>query len=579
MTFLEAAIEILRQTGKPLSVKELTERAVKQNLLSVVGRAPEATMKNRLTEELAKARTTLIKVGANQFGLARYDRPAAPAVVMPAAEAVGADAERSGRRRRRRGGRGRRRGGEAGEAGEAGETAPQPEVGTPEEAIAAEQLAEEAEAVEVVEAVDIDAFQPQSQPRRGHVEMPSDESLAADYAEELEEGTPVAVEPEPAVDEKSADEDRPMLAPIQAERDRGRDRRRGPRGLPRERRSDEGERERQGLERRKERERLREERRKARDQKKEPRREPRPEDARREPRREEPRRQPVPIAVAQPARVSQPLQPPPAAVIAAGTPADAAGDTLADIAHNLLRSLNDPRPIHARQIVAMALKRKMAAGDPEDLFRAIRAALLDDARARQGRGLRPRVRHHGGSLFALATSRVDPELAAAEQALAERASALAEETRFAVRRRLSQLPHMALEQLARVYLERTGWREVTLVKRVETTTYLSARIRRGALNARTLVGVRAGAEEIGRRAIGELRAGVAAKGQDDAMLIAAASLSEEGEREVRAPGPWITLLDADAFADELIRAGVGLLRVAMPIAYLDADFFVELVQS
>ncbi len=40
MTFLEAAIEILRQAGRPLSVKEITERAVTQNLLSVLGRTP-----------------------------------------------------------------------------------------------------------------------------------------------------------------------------------------------------------------------------------------------------------------------------------------------------------------------------------------------------------------------------------------------------------------------------------------------------------------------------------------------------------------------------------------------------------
>src|SRR5688572_18484615 len=245
MTFLEAAIEILRQVGKPLSVKELTERAVKQNLLSVVGRAPEVTMKNRLTEELGKARTPLIKVGANQFGLARYDRPAgasaAPAVASTEAGKSSGDGERTGRRRRRRGGRGRRPGGE----GEGTEAA-QPEAGTPEEAIAAEQLAEEAEQADA--PVDIDAFQPRSQPRRGHVEIPSEESLAADYAEELEEAAPIAVEPEPAVDEKSADEDRPMLAPIEAERDR-----RGRRGPPRTRE----DRARQREDRRKERERQR----------------------------------------------------------------------------------------------------------------------------------------------------------------------------------------------------------------------------------------------------------------------------------------------------------------------------------
>ena len=43
MTFLEAAIEVLRREGKPLPVRRLAELAVKHSLLSVVGRDPEAT--------------------------------------------------------------------------------------------------------------------------------------------------------------------------------------------------------------------------------------------------------------------------------------------------------------------------------------------------------------------------------------------------------------------------------------------------------------------------------------------------------------------------------------------------------
>jgi restriction endonuclease Mrr len=253
--------------------------------------------------------------------------------------------------------------------------------------------------------------------------------------------------------------------------------------------------------------------------------------------------------------------------------------SLADIAFALLRTLNDPRPIHARQITAMALKRKLVAGDPEEMFRALRAALLDDARARQGRGLRPRVRHHGGSLFAIATSRLDADLARVEDELARRSADLADATRAAMRKRLAELPASAFEQLARVWLERTGWREVAHVKRHEVTTYLSARTRQGAIPMRILVGVRAGGEDVGRRSIGELRAGVQAKQSDQGLLVAAGRINADGEREVRSGGPPVTVLDGDAFAEELIRAGVGVMRVAMPVAYLDADFFAELVQS
>ena len=54
MTFLEAAIAILKREGRPLHFKQLTEIALKENLLTVVGRTPEATMQQRLNDALKK---------------------------------------------------------------------------------------------------------------------------------------------------------------------------------------------------------------------------------------------------------------------------------------------------------------------------------------------------------------------------------------------------------------------------------------------------------------------------------------------------------------------------------------------
>src|SRR3954469_10460272 len=48
MTFTEAAVEVLRRTGKPLHFKEIAEVALKENLLSHVGQDPELTMGQRL---------------------------------------------------------------------------------------------------------------------------------------------------------------------------------------------------------------------------------------------------------------------------------------------------------------------------------------------------------------------------------------------------------------------------------------------------------------------------------------------------------------------------------------------------
>jgi hypothetical protein len=48
MTFTEAAVEVLRRSGKPLHYSEIAEAAVRDNLLSHVGQDPEVTMGQRL---------------------------------------------------------------------------------------------------------------------------------------------------------------------------------------------------------------------------------------------------------------------------------------------------------------------------------------------------------------------------------------------------------------------------------------------------------------------------------------------------------------------------------------------------
>lgn len=54
MTFYEAALEVLRDEGRPLHFKKITAHAIKRNLLSHVGRTPEDTMEDRLTQETQK---------------------------------------------------------------------------------------------------------------------------------------------------------------------------------------------------------------------------------------------------------------------------------------------------------------------------------------------------------------------------------------------------------------------------------------------------------------------------------------------------------------------------------------------
>src|SRR4029078_1893337 len=114
MTFLEAALEILRHEGRPLHYKELTERALGKKRLTFVGRTPEVTMQTQLTAAVKKAPgNPFVRVKPGTFGLLRYPEgmpEAAPPRRAPSAgektRTAAASAESRGRRRRR-GGRGR----------------------------------------------------------------------------------------------------------------------------------------------------------------------------------------------------------------------------------------------------------------------------------------------------------------------------------------------------------------------------------------------------------------------------------------------------------------------------------------
>jgi hypothetical protein len=44
MTFVQAAEKVLRETSKPLTAREITERALRRGLLSTRGKTPVATM-------------------------------------------------------------------------------------------------------------------------------------------------------------------------------------------------------------------------------------------------------------------------------------------------------------------------------------------------------------------------------------------------------------------------------------------------------------------------------------------------------------------------------------------------------
>jgi Restriction endonuclease len=232
-----------------------------------------------------------------------------------------------------------------------------------------------------------------------------------------------------------------------------------------------------------------------------------------------------------------------------------------------------------RHIVDTAVKRRLVDDKtaPADLVRVARAALARELRERDTEGLRPRVRALGGGHYATVDRKLDPELAQAEKELADRAARLRDATRAAVRRRLGRMAPAAFEALGRTLCDKLGVTGLELVRRGEGVTYWGGTRPSGVATVRTLVAFRPGEGEVNRRAIGELRAGLAAKGYDEGLLFAAGRPNGEALAELKNGG--VTLYDGAALAQLLIKHGLGVRRVVMPVDYLDLELFTELTEG
>ena len=147
-----------------------------------------------------------------------------------------------------------------------------------------------------------------------------------------------------------------------------------------------------------------------------------------------------------------------------------------------------------------------------------------------------------------------------------------------MRRRLARLSPFSFEQLGRLCAESLGVERPTLVRRGEGVAYFGGERALGASRSRVLIGIRPGEGELSRRAVGELRAGLDARGFDEGVLFALGRLSGEARDELRA-GRAVTVYDGDTLASFMVEQQLGVRQMYAPIAYFDADFFAELNET
>jgi hypothetical protein len=523
MTFLEAALEILKRERKPLHYKELTERAMERKLLTFVGRTPEVTMQTQLTSAVKKAPgAPFVRVKPGVFGLLRYPEaalePEQPAAA-PAAEDKPAEASEGRSRRRRRGGRGRRRDRRGGEPPSA-EGAQDDRKLSPLES--REGGADQPGGLDDAEEPDIGSL--------------SAEARAAALAE-------TGVLEGDSEDDEGASDDGRSLAGAAGDEDEGDED---------EARSELGEGQAAGA-------------------------------------GEEEAALPIEGEVTPPPIPESETTPASAGAAGGASSASGAAEggrdagrkvmSPVDAAIEILRGQSPGRGVHVRQIADSAVRRRLIHGEPNEAWRVMRAALASEAKERLRAGVRPRIRSAGSGLYALSRRVPDADLEKAEYVFGEARRALRERTLAALEQRLGEIAPSSFEAIARVLLQREGFGPATFVKRVEGTIYVEALRGRGFRPSRTLIALRPGMTAAGRRAIGELRAGIRARNQDEGILLLAGRLSDEAVSEWKQAGQPIEVVDGPAMAETCVRHGIGVFSAAVSVDLIDADFFAELSEG
>lgn len=351
-------------------------------------------------------------------------------------------------------------------------------------------------------------------------------------------------------DQKTADEDRPMMPEINARAERKqqwqerRDRRRN---------------------RREDRDRARQERR---DNRQAPNGQPQGKGEARHDRPQHGQSQPY----QQPPQ--RPVQPPVQIEAVDNDPLARVGTPLGDAAATVFAQLRNGQPLPVRQLAAMMRKRNLVETDPEQLAPQLKAELLGDERSYRTLGLRPRIVYRGRDLFAPGPVAMS-QTADAEAGIATALSRLAGATHRALALRMAKASPAGFERLIHAYLVAAGYREIMWVKRIGGISYAQATA--PGIERSVLISARSGNEPIDRRGIGELRVGVEAKNLVAGFLFSVADLSEDAEKELERAGRSIAVICGDQLVATLINAGVGVVSAAAPLHYVDDQLLDELL--
>jgi hypothetical protein len=546
MTFIEAAAEVLRQAGKPMHYKEITEAAIAKNLLSHVGKTPEVTMSHRLTSAIKKddKDVPIVKVKPGVFALREWEgkKGKRGAAAAAAAEVPDEDAANAG---------------------------------------GSEDAGVEVNALEIEAAM------------RGAEAKPSEDQEDGDEADAGDRNTPVsgdeALRGELAASgaeffDDEEDDDQPILAPLSqpgAGGAAGAAGQPGEGGRRRRRRRRRGRGGGQG------------------DIAGEPRfNNAGPRGDASAPRLEGGPIQPTPIVSidgeapveARGADGFAPARPvvrdrqqimaggqPTGIEIPLGEGDELAGRELADAASIVLTSFDrNAGPVPTRTVAEALMRRGRLQGDPQLAAAQVSASMRADNLRRAAQGQRARFRFASGGRVALTDWSLGGDLPRLEQEVVAAVERYREGSRRAMLRRIQELPGHALIELLLLALERVGMTNLKPVRRAGSPggeAHFSALHKTGGDAIPTAIVVRKDGREIGRERVTDLRGALHHYGPASAGWLMTTGQCLSGAREeAAAPGaPPVALYDGIALCKLLEEIEVGVVKTRFAVAMPDLE--------
>ena len=246
-------------------------------------------------------------------------------------------------------------------------------------------------------------------------------------------------------------------------------------------------------------------------------------------------------------------------------------EQLTAAAYGILDGLPAGQSMPVRQLTQALIRQRHLEGKADALWRMVKGTLLVSEQRRNARGLPPLVQYRGKDLFSAGSTLGRSAVDLAEAALARAAENYAAAVEQEMQSRLAQLAPQMLERIAYVYLQATGWTDISWIKRVEKSSYALATAP-GAID-QTMIAVRGGPDDIDRRGVGELRAGLHAKDLDSGLLMSPCALSEEALAEMAKEGAHVRLVCGTDFIGELVAREVGISWRQQQLPKIDQRFW------